>query len=144
MSKDSVALSKLKILEYNRKAHLDTTQLLTFAGRINCIESINAIKRRLEENNENLIVKSLGSMVFEKGRTIYLELEVVDSYMSQALYRWLFNPSREDRKPLEALGCILKEIRFADPTCPDEEDIKFVRNLKHGKAESWKISKSLE
>ena len=70
----------------------------------------------LEENEQYR--KSIHT--FEKGRKLYLEVEVEDSKMSNWLFKWLLGGDENDKNWLP-FGCRLETIHF---DYPNKEDLK--------------------
>jgi hypothetical protein len=60
---------------------------------------------------------TLDMMHFDKGRTIWLELKIEDSFLSSLLYRWMFAKSKFDSGAgLHALGASIQSIMYQKPS----------------------------
>ena len=105
-----VELTANKILEFNEKANADTLQLLSKLTQ----EDFVTFAERIEQDADHKDIYE--SLCFDKGRTVWLELRVEDSYLSGLLYSWLFTKSNHDQSPLHALGCSVQQIMFQKPS----------------------------
>ncbi len=103
-------LSEEKVLEHNEKCFKDTMQLFENVNK----DAIENLIKRIGNDPE---FKSMCSNVhFYKGRTIWLELKVEDSYLSGLISSWMYSESNHDGKSgLQALGCTLQSILFSKP-----------------------------
>lgn len=106
-------LSENKVLEENEKAQKDTQQLLSSLG------DVQGVIELIRENEQ--AKGAFNSMHLSKGKKIWLELEVEDSWMSGMILSWLYQSSEHDGQPLHALGCSIKTIYFQKPGFSDTE-----------------------
>lgn len=116
---NKIILSENKILEHNEKCFKDTLQLFSNLNEDNIDKEIHRC-----ENNPKL-KEILPSMYLDKGRTIWVELKVEDSYLSGLILSWMYSKSNHDEKSgLQALGCSLKSIMFSKPS-GYSDDVKY-------------------
>ena len=87
-----IILSENKVLEHNEKAFKDTLQLFSNLNEDNIDKEIDRVE------NDPKFKDILPSMHFDKGRTIWLELKVEDSYLSGLILSWMYSKSTHDEK----------------------------------------------
>jgi hypothetical protein len=117
-----IVLSDDKVLEDNEKARLDTEQLLSEYRTAEGLQNMWDRLTNMEDPEEIKRAKeAFSSMAFNKGRKLWIEVTVEDSYISGVLYSWLFVKSKFDKKPLHALGCSVDSIHFSPVGFTDEE-----------------------
>lgn len=122
--KKKIIISDKKVIEYNSKAMADTQQLLSAASSDNFYRTCDA-----HEKLGGDFDKALNSLCFDKGRVIWIQLEVEDSFLSSMLSDWLFTKSRHDDKPMHALGCSVKEIMFSKPNGYSDMEKQAIKKL---------------
>ena len=114
-----------KKLEFNEECFTDTLQLLKTVE--NSAKHKEYIKR-LEENPEEY--KYVENLHFSKGRTIWLELEIEDSYLSSSLFSWMYTKSDySNLNGLKVFGCKLQSIMFNKPSDYTEEEKSAIKVL---------------
>ena len=120
-------IKKDKILEYNEKSHKDTEQLFSklHLGE----ENFNALIEKYSTfSNEDL--NSISNVYPNKGNTLWLEVNVEDSYNANALFSWLYSNSNFDNtNGLLVFGCRLKSIMFHKPSGYSQEEKEAVKML---------------
>ena len=104
---NQIILSDKKVIEHNEKAFNDTLQLFSTVNT----ESVQGFIERCKADKESSNI--LKTSVFDKGRTLWVELEVEDSFLSGLLLSWLYSKSKQDNQNLHALGCSMKQIMFS-------------------------------
>lgn len=127
---NKIILSENKILEHNEHAFKDTVQLFSKLNKDNIDKEIIRFK------NDPYFKDILPNIHFDKGRTIWLELKVEDSYLSGLIYSWMCSKSNYNEEiGLQALGCKLESIMFVKPTGysdQEKEAIKMLYNAAFG------------
>lgn len=119
-----IILSENKVLEHNEKAFKDTLQLFSNLNE----DDINKLIIKLE--NDSKFKDILPNMYIEKGKTIWLELKVEDSYLSGLIFSWMYSKSNYDNKNgLQALGCNLESIMFSKPSGYSDQEKEAIRML---------------
>ena len=119
-----IILSENKVLEHNEKAYEDTLQLFSKVDKDGIDKEISRV-----ENNQGY-KEILPNMCFDKGRTIWLELKVEDSYLSGLILSWMFSTSNYDEKVgLQALGCRLQSIMYSKPSGYSDQEKEAIRML---------------
>jgi hypothetical protein len=122
--KKQIILSENKVLEHNEKAFKDTLQLFSNLNEDNIDKEISRAE------NDPKIKDILPNMHFDKGRTIWLELKVEDSYLSGLILSWMYSNSNYDEKSgLQALGCTLQSIMFSKPSGYSDQEKEAIRML---------------
>jgi len=122
--KKEIILSEKKVLEHNEKAFKDTLQLFSNLNEYNIEMDISRAE------NDPKYKEILHNMHYDKGRTIWLELKVEDSYLSGLIMKWMFSRSSHDEKNgLQALGCTLQTIMFSKPSGYSNEQKEAIRML---------------
>jgi len=107
---NKIFLSESKILEHNEKAFKDTKQLLSKIKEDDIVRDIELCNI----NKDYIDIQP--NMHFDKGRTIWLELEVNDSYLSGNVLSWMYSKSDFDNTDgLNVFGCKLNSIMFSKP-----------------------------
>ena len=110
---NKIKISENKILEHNEKALSDTEQL---------------IDTLVQFNDKDAVVDE--RLYFDKGRTIWLEMKVEDSFLSQHILSWMFSKSKCDgSEGLQAFGCSLKSIMFSKPSGYSEDEKYAIKKL---------------
>lgn len=122
--KKKIIISDKKILEYNGKAMADTQQLLAGSTPENFYKTCEAHKQLGKEYE-----KALNSLCYDKGRIIWVQLKVEDSFLSGMLSDWLFTKSIIDGQPMHALGCSIQEIMFQKPTGYTDMEKQAIKSL---------------
>ena len=119
-----IILSENKVLEHNEKSFNDTIQLFSRVKEDN-------IENTIRLTGENPHYKDvLTSQFFDKGRTIWLELKVEDSYLSGLIMSWMYSKSNHDEKSgLQAFGCTLQSIMFSKPSGYSDQEKEAIRML---------------
>lgn len=120
---NKLEISENKVLEYNEKAFKDTEQLFLGANK----DDLDKMIKLSKENND--YKERINSLHFEKGRTIWLELKVEDSFLSGLLISWLYAKSKYDSGNLHALGCELRSIMYSKPSGYTPEEIAAITLL---------------
>ena len=119
-----IILSENKVLEHNEKAFKDTLQLFSNLNEDNIDKEIDRAE------NDPKFKEILPSIHFDKGRTIWLELKVEDSYLSGLILSWMYSKSTHDEKiGLQALGCTLQSIMFSKPSGYSDQEKEAIRML---------------
>lgn len=119
-----IILSENKVLEHNEKAFKDTLQLFSNLNEYNIDKEIDRAE------NDPKFKDILPNMHFDKGRTIWLELKVEDSYLSGLILSWRYSKSTHDEKSgLQALGCTLQSIMFSKPSGYSDQEKEAIRAL---------------
>jgi len=113
-----------RLIEYNKKAIADNKQILEEISLDNLIKDIDVYNSSSKEGKEHL-----SNIYFEKGKKLYLEVQVNDSYTSSALMAWLYNKSKYDNNNLSILGCNLLSIGFEKPSGYTAEEKHAVKML---------------
>ncbi len=121
---DKIVVTEKKVLEHNEKAFKDTQQLLQSVKEDSLRKAANAAK----ESGERY-VQALDNLHFEKGRVVWVELKVEDSFLSGMLMRWMYSRSAYDSKALHALGFSVSQIMFHKPNGYSPEEIQAIRML---------------
>lgn len=85
MNLEKIILSENKVLEHNEKAFNDTLQLFSNLKKDNIDIEIERVE------NDPKFKDILPNMYFDKGRTIWLELNVEDSYLSGLILSWMYS-----------------------------------------------------
>lgn len=120
---NQIIFSDKKVIEHNEKAFNDTLQLFSTVNA----ESVQKFIERCINDKESSNV--LETTVFDKGRTLWVELEVEDSFLSGLLLSWLYSKSKHDNQNLNALGCSMKQIMFSKPSGYSDEEKSAIRQL---------------
>lgn len=121
---NKIFLSENKVLEHNEKAFKDTIQLFSNLN----VDNIDKDIDRAE--NDTFFKDILPNMHFDKGRTIWLELKVEDSYLSGLIMTWMYSRSNHDNKSgLQALGCTLNSIMFSKPSGYSDQEKEAIKML---------------
>jgi len=121
---DKIFVSDNKILEHNEKAFYDTIQLFEKVNSDSIHHDVLLVK-----DNPNML-SVLPSLYLDKGRTIWIELKVEDSYMSGMIMRWLFSKSNFDnRNGLHALGCSMQQIMYEKPSGYSQDEKQAILKL---------------
>ena len=119
-----IILSPEKILEHNEKAFNDTIQLISKIEKTSIDKEIKLVE------NDPKIKEIIPNMFFDKGRTIWLELKVEDSYLSGLIMSWLYSKSEHDGgSDLHALGCSLKSVMFSKPSGFTDSEKDAIKSL---------------
>ena len=108
-----------------KKAFNDTLQLFSTVNT----ESVQGFIERCKNDKDS--AKVLETIVFDKGRTLWVELEVEDSFLAGLLLTWLYTKSEYDNQNLNALGCSMKQIMFSKPNGYSDEEKSAIRQLYH-------------
>lgn len=109
--KKTIELTEDKILEFSQKSYSDTLNIaeeLSEDGFNNICERF----KNIGQDDKNLLATSY----FNKGRKLYLEITVQDTYASGALFAWLFGKSEFDNRQNHFIGCSLSRIHFSMPS----------------------------
>ena len=120
---NQIIFSDKKVIGYNEKAFNDTIQLFSTVNQ----ESIQNFIERCKADKESSNILELS--VFDKGRTLWVELEVEDSFLSGLLLSWLYSKSKQDNQNLHALGCSMKQIMFSKPSGYSDEEKYAIQQL---------------
>lgn len=112
-----------KILEYDEKSYLDMNQIIKDYNE----ESFNKDFERY--NNDPTEIKHVGLLYPDKGKKLWLEIEVEDSYSASMLYSWLFRKSEHDNNNLRIFGSKLNSINFEKPSGYTPEEKHAIREL---------------
>lgn len=124
-NKKKLYIQENRILEYNEKAHKDTEQLLSEIGEEKFNNSIESYSKNTKEELERI-----GMTYPFKGKKLWLEVDVEDSYCAGALYGWLLSKSNYDNTSgLLVFGCSLNSISWEKPSGYTEEEKYAVRTL---------------
>jgi HD-GYP domain-containing protein (c-di-GMP phosphodiesterase class II) len=118
-----IYLSDNKVLEHNKKAFFDTVQLFSNVKEDNIDKEIEKI-----ENNDEY-KDTLSLLHFDKGRTIWVELKIEDSYLSSMIYAWMYSKSKFDETELHSLGCSIKTIMFSKPSGYSDDEKEAIKKL---------------
>lgn len=122
--KDKIILSDRKILEHNEKAFADTVQLFSKVKADSLHNDILLIEKQPD------VLDVLSSLYLDKGRTIWVELNVEDSYLSGLIMSWLFSKSEFDNKSgLHALGCSVQSIMYEKPSGYSDDEKMAIAKL---------------
>jgi hypothetical protein len=116
-----------KFIEFNEKAFADTKQII---DNVNTDRFNNFIKNchKLDKNSLDAMSRSFP----EKGKKLYLEVIVEDSYMGSVLYDWMYSESNFDKsKGLLFFGLNLDAIHFSMPSGYTEEEKYIIKRLYH-------------
>lgn len=89
-------------------------------GAVNTKEFFSDIYSHFQLLKENEEYRKSVSHKFEKGKKLYLEVEVKDPEMSHWLFKWLLGSDENDNSWIP-LGCKLETIHF---DYPNKEDLK--------------------
>lgn len=110
---------KGKVLEVNKKAIEDSINFFEGVSEAGVKESLENLSKINQEDLDNM------SMIyFTRGKKLWLEVTVEDSYMSSLLFKWLHNQSRP-----HLMGCSLDSIHFSMPSEFTEEEKRAIREL---------------
>ena len=115
--------SEKKVIRQNEKALNDTIQLFSTVNK----ESVSNFIERC--NSDKVSAQVLETTVFDKGRTLWIELKVEDSFLSGLLLSWLYSKSKQDNQELHALGCSMKQIMFSKPSGYSDEEKSAIQTL---------------
>lgn len=118
-----IYLSDNKILEHDKKSFFDTVQLFSNVKEDNIDKEIE----RIENNDE--YKDNLSLLHFDKGRTIWVELNIEDSYLSSMIYAWMYSKSKFDETELHSLGCSIKTIMFSKPSGYSDDEKEAIKKL---------------
>ncbi len=120
---NQIIFSEKKVIEHSEKAFNDTIQLFSAVTK----DSVQNFIDRCENDKESSNI--LETTVFDKGRTLWIELKVEDSFLSGLLLSWLYSKSKTDNQDLHALGCSMKQIMFSKPSGYSDEEKAAIQTL---------------
>ena len=121
---DKFEISEKKVLEHNEKARQDTLTLFSMMKDGDVQNVINTLEK--EPFHKDL----LSMCYLDKGRTIWLELKVEDSFLSGLIYSCMFSKSKhEGESGLHALGCSIKQIMYSKPSGYSEDEKQAIKKL---------------
>lgn len=108
-----------KVLEVNKKAIEDSINFFKELSEKSVNESLKNLSRL---NHNELDYASIN--FFSKGKKLWLEVTVEDSYMSHFLFKWIYD---QDRPYL--MGCSIDSIHFSMPSEFTEDEKMAIREL---------------
>lgn len=123
---NKIKISENKELEFDEKSYKDLNQLISNYNEDSIINELDRYNKMSEENDS---LNHLGLIYPDKGRKLWLEVQVEDSYSASMLYAWLYNISKYDNKSLRIFGSTLNSIHFEIPNGFTTEEKNAIRLL---------------
>lgn len=115
-----ITLENGKTLQHDEKSFSDTNQL------VKDLESFSEFYERMKDDLSEKTLGLVSNIFIKKGSIIHLELIVEDSFLSNMLYKWMYNDSNYDGKSgLRAFGCTLRKIEYTKDE-DYEKDVKLL------------------
>jgi hypothetical protein len=120
-----VTISEDKIIEYNEKAFADTRQLFESISEER-LEKFMDNCNQLPDNDLSFMKSAFPS----KGKRLYLEVVVEDTYLGSKVFDWLYSKSNFDNSNgLSVFGLKLDAIHHSMPNGYTEEEKYLIKEL---------------
>ena len=125
MKNNKIEITKDIILEFDEKSFSDINQIIKNYNE-------DSFKQEIEKyssyNKEDLERSSM--IYFKKGKKLWLELDIEDSYTSSMLMSWLYSKSKfDDTNGLRIFGSKLNTIFFEKPSGYSDDEKNAIKTL---------------
>lgn len=128
MSKQ-IKLGEVKVLEIDPITLEDTKYFFDKFLNGYTEEGLGILEKRINESERDRDL--LETQFYNKGKRLWLEIDVVDSYASSGLISWLFSQSAANgnKSGLRLFGCTLNSISWEKPSDYTPEEKEAIKRL---------------
>jgi hypothetical protein len=121
--KNKFKINNKKILEFDEKSYSDMNQIIKKYNE----DSFNKDFERY--NKDKTEIEHVKILYPDKGKKLWLEIDVEDSYSASMLYSWLFDNSKFDNSELRIFGSKLRSISYEKPSGYTREEKNAIIDL---------------